>query len=148
MGCCSTWRRPVARGAVAAGAPNTSPPPSRKNSPPPKEGYLPHPPPERLQKEARSQRMRMIPVTFMHPPGRHSSWVGQRLPSSKSLQRADREGLDRLRSLLKALTPLPNDTAYQREPYRSTARSCCKKLGANNRHQAMPLGCSALGRLI
>ena len=35
-------------------------------------------PPERLQKEARSQRLRIIPVTFMHPPARHSSPVGQR----------------------------------------------------------------------
>ena len=53
-----------------------APPPKRFT--PPKEGYLHHPPPERLQKEARSQRLRMIPVTFMHPPARHSSRLGQR----------------------------------------------------------------------
>ena len=56
-----------------------TPPTPRKNSPPPKEGYLPHPPPERLQKDARSQRLRIIPVTFMHPPARHSSRLGQLL---------------------------------------------------------------------
>jgi hypothetical protein len=55
-----------------------APPPPKKIHPPPKEGYLPHPPPERLQKEARSQRLRIIPVTFMHPPARHSSRLGQR----------------------------------------------------------------------
>jgi hypothetical protein len=50
-----------------------------EKSTPPKEGYLPHLPPERLQKEARSQRLRIIPVTFIHPPARHSSRLGQRL---------------------------------------------------------------------
>jgi hypothetical protein len=68
--------------------------PPRKNSPPPKEGYLPHPPPERLQKEAQLKRFRMVPVAFMHPPARNSSRAGQHLPCSKSFQRVDREGLD------------------------------------------------------
>jgi hypothetical protein len=36
-------------------------------------------PPERLQKEAHSQRLRIIPVNFLHPPARHSSRLGQRL---------------------------------------------------------------------
>jgi hypothetical protein len=55
-----------------------TPPTPRKNSPPLKRGICLTPPPERLQKEARSQRLRIIPVTFMHPPARHSSRVGQR----------------------------------------------------------------------
>ncbi len=66
-----------ARGAVGVGAPNAFSQPPKKSTPP-KEGYLPHPPPERLQKEAYSRRLRVIPVTFMHPPARHSSRVGQR----------------------------------------------------------------------
>ena len=36
-------------------------------------------PPERLQKEAKPQRLPMIPVTFMHPLARNSSRLGQRL---------------------------------------------------------------------
>ncbi len=50
-----------------------------KNPPPPKEGYLLHPPSERLQKDAGSQRLRIIPVTLCYPRARHSSRLGQRL---------------------------------------------------------------------
>jgi hypothetical protein len=53
-----------------------TPPPEKIH--PPNEGYLP-PPPQGRQKDARSQRLYVIPVTLSSPPARNSSRLGQRL---------------------------------------------------------------------